>query len=368
MARQKYCICRKTNSDENMVQCDKCSEWFHYRCLRITEVDKNADWFCPICIKAAKQCGNPPCCIEARPNSKYCSDACGEEYNKERYHRLFLPKWEKLMKQHSKVRIAKMDELDRLDAEQGEVIELIGRLKEEREELERNIKTIKEQAKTLGAEANQNKEQQGEDSEDGEGEENITSDQSKSFCPACGVEQTADKYFKHLINCYKKQEGSFVSYLTYPQLKEGCETDENPEIYCSKMVDKKKNWYCPNIAIICPTHANYNISQDEVCGSPLIDAQDTVVPDGNYCLKLKKDCTLHYNWDRFRLAAKDYARLEAFQRLHRIQDEIARMHFSLNETYGGVMGVMLHNTIDHKAPDETEEKDGWNDEIVDMQF
>jgi hypothetical protein len=260
------------------------------------------------------------------------------------------------MKQHSHVRVAKMDELERLENESENVLELIGRLKREREELEQAIKTVKDHARTLGAEANQTKEQQGDDSDEDEEEEYIISDQSRRFCVACGVEPSADKYFKHLINCHKKQEGSFVSYLTVPNTV-SCSTDENPNIYCQKMVDKKKGWYCSNIAITCPLHANYNPGPDEICGCPLVDAQDTIVPDGNCCHKLKKDCTLHYHWDRFRLASKDYARAEAFQRLHKISEEIARTQLSLNDTYGGVIGVMLHNTIDHEIPEEAEDEE-----------
>lgn len=345
-----------------MVCCDKCNEWYHFKCIGITQVDKGKDWFCFKCIESARQCARPECCIEARRDSKYCSDECGSKFNEKRYQKFFLPKWEQLEKQHSRVRTLKMEELENLENELDRVLALIGRLKREREELERTINYVKEQAKILGAEANQTKEQQREDSDEDEEEDNVISDQSKFFCPSCGVEPTADKYFKHLINCYKKQEGSFVSYLTVPNVV-SCQTDENPNIYCSKMVDKKKGWYCPNIAIICPTHANYNYGKDEICGSPLIDAQDVIVPDGNYCLKLKKDCTLHYNWDRFRLASKDYARAEAFQRLQRAQEELARTQLSLNDTYGGVIGVMLHNTIDHKTSDETEEQD-----MMDIQF
>jgi COMPASS component SPP1 len=330
-----------------MVGCDKCDEWYHFKCVGVTkeEVNSFANWFCFSCRKSARQCARPECCVEAREGSKYCSESCGMEFNKQRYHRFFLPKWQQLEKKHSRVRGLKINELESLEIEREQVLDLIGQLKREKEELEESIKQIKEQAMALGPEPTQ-KEQQKDD----------------FFCPSCGTDSTADKYFKHLINCYKKQENNFVSYLTTANVV-ACEKDPNPDIYCTKMVDKKKNWHCPNIAIICPLHANYNYGPDEICSSPLIDAQDTLVPDGNYCRKLKKDCILHYNWDRFRLASKDYARAEAFQRLQRIDDDIFRTQSSLNETYGGVIGIMLHNTIDHQPEDAMEDQ-----EMIDMQI
>merc|ERR1711933_390556 len=52
-----YCICRKPDDGSAMIQCPKCSEWFHIRCIKITESQrkrlKYADQFnrCPLCNK-----------------------------------------------------------------------------------------------------------------------------------------------------------------------------------------------------------------------------------------------------------------------------------------------------------------------------
>lgn len=349
-----YCICRTTDGTGKMVCCDKCDEWYHYKCIGVTEDSLKKEYYCPRCLNNSRQCGKPDCFKEARKGSKYCSDECGLALNSFRYEKYFRSKWELLVKGgHSEARVRKINELERLEHEKEEVLERIGRLKVERAELEQTIIVIKERAKTLGAEANQTKEQDNDDSDESQEEENTTSDQSKTFCVICGFEQPADKAFKHWTNCFKKQEGSFVSYLTAPQVL-SCSTDEDPVIYCRKMVDKKRGWYCPNIEIVCPAHANWNADKDDICGCPL-SVSPELNKDGNYCLKLKTDCTLHYHWDRFRLASKDYERVQAFQQLQKISEDIARTQLSLDDTYGGVVGKMLHNTINHKESDEDQE-------------
>eukprot|EP01084_Bolivina_argentea_P128697 227436_1 len=46
-----YCICRGIDDGTEMVECYKCKEWFHYRCLKISPTDTlYADqWRCPVC-------------------------------------------------------------------------------------------------------------------------------------------------------------------------------------------------------------------------------------------------------------------------------------------------------------------------------
>lgn len=349
MPNKKYCICRKAYSSGGMVGCDKCDEWYHFKCIGVSKeyVDAQPEWFCDKCLKDSKQCARPECCTEARKNSKYCSDECGYQFNKQRYERFFLPKWERLKKQHSHIRDLKINELDRLEHETTNVTDLIKNLKEERDKLEQDIRIVKEQAKILGSEASHIKEQRKEDSDEEQEEENIISDQSRRFCVSCGADPTADKFLKHLLACHKKQESSFVCYLTQQNNPRISEDDEIINIYCNKLVDKKRGWFCPNIAITCPIHTNYNPDPDEICACPLMDVQDFIVPCTSYCLKLKKDCTLHYHWDRFRLASKDYAMADAFQKLGRLREQIQLTQFSLNDTYGGVVGVMLHDTEDH---------------------
>lgn len=346
--QRRYCICRRTDSNGSMVACDRCDEWYHFKCIGIKE-EPEGDYFCDKCKKEAKQCANPECVLEVRRASKYCSDECGIKFNKFRYHKFFRPKWERLAQNHSSARTAKMDELERLEVEKEELYSLIGRLKDEKEELDQTIKIIKDQAKQLSSENRPNKGQDESESELDDEEETVSSDQTKTFCVICGVEQPAEKAFKHWTMCHKKQEATFNFTSDLP-LRYECPTDKDPKLYCQKE-DKKTKRFCLNIESACPQHSNWQSDPSEICGCPL-KVMQKLKADGNYCPKLKSNCMLHYNWDRFRLASKNMERILAFQRLEAIEAKIRKVQASLNDTYGGVLGVMLHNTIDGPTDQE----------------
>ena len=47
-----YCICRHTNDDSKMIQCDICQQWFHVACMKIDKSvykDRRSMWNCPLC-------------------------------------------------------------------------------------------------------------------------------------------------------------------------------------------------------------------------------------------------------------------------------------------------------------------------------
>ena len=53
MDEKRYCVCRSPNDFTPMVQCDKCLEWFHFRCVGIDSVHqlKRRNWFCRTCCE-----------------------------------------------------------------------------------------------------------------------------------------------------------------------------------------------------------------------------------------------------------------------------------------------------------------------------
>lgn len=50
--KELYCICRSSKSDQFMICCDQCEEWFHGPCVNITQAyaRKIANYYCPLCI------------------------------------------------------------------------------------------------------------------------------------------------------------------------------------------------------------------------------------------------------------------------------------------------------------------------------
>ncbi|XP_055612957.1 uncharacterized protein LOC129759509 [Uranotaenia lowii] len=45
--------CNQNDSFDDMVQCDKCDTWWHYRCVGVSESIKSRDWICPKCVDAS---------------------------------------------------------------------------------------------------------------------------------------------------------------------------------------------------------------------------------------------------------------------------------------------------------------------------
>lgn len=42
------CKCTRPDSFDNMIMCDKCEEWLHFKCAKITR-DPETEWFCSDC-------------------------------------------------------------------------------------------------------------------------------------------------------------------------------------------------------------------------------------------------------------------------------------------------------------------------------
>lgn len=368
--KESYCFCRKGKAGDGsgfMVACDGCEIWYHGKCVGITEHDlaPNESWYCDNCKKDFRQCLYPDCCNVAREKSKYCSDECGYKLNKMKYDKFFKPRWAQLEEEHSKGRYLSLTEMSELEKEKDEVIDTIRELKREHDELIANIAAIKSQAKELSktneSKIEQDKEESDADRDDQE--ELMTRDQAKVDCVSCGAPQPVEKVFKHWASCHKKQE-SVYNFTSDVPIRPSCPgVDEEPHLYCQKQ-DKKTKRYCMNIQSACPQHTNWVIDNDEVCGCPL---NLGCTPDGNYCLELKRECRLHFNWDKSRMTANNYARIQAFSKLEGLLDKINRTQMRLNDTYGGVIGVMKHITHNHAPPSTTSEDDQNNDaEMLDV--
>lgn len=409
----KYCICRKSDSSGFMIACERCEEWFHGRCIHInkSKAERIKNYYCDACRKNNKgleieyksgfepivkqepqpeqpreqnqqrtiappkpipitlnkrkpshripktksknrrQCANLDCTYESRQDSKYCTDECGLKFNRYLYENVFLPKWKNLEQNHSKVRWDKFKELKDLDEETIAIQALIKSLKEEKEELERNIKIIKEEASRMYKENVRLKENEDEDdeAENDDAEEAVTGDQAKTFCITCGHTIPSNTALKHWFSCHKKHEAVY-NFTADVLVNPTCEGDENPKLYC-QFQDKKTKRYCMHIESACPQHSNWLSDKDEVCACPL-NIGHKLIPDGNYCLELRKDCKQHYHWDKFYLAQMNMQRVHAFSRLDAVIERKKLVKARLDDTYGGIVGVMLHNTLDHSVKKE----------------
>ena len=45
-----YCLCRLPDTGDNMICCSKCTEWYHFTCVKISPgTNLPDDWYCPKC-------------------------------------------------------------------------------------------------------------------------------------------------------------------------------------------------------------------------------------------------------------------------------------------------------------------------------
>ncbi|SPO20115.1 uncharacterized protein UTRI_00511_B [Ustilago trichophora] len=84
-----YCICQRRQDDVEggMIMCDRCEQWYHYRCMGITEDDAELvdQFICPPCHEVTGEsttykeaCARQGCRRAAmKPFSRFCSDRCG---------------------------------------------------------------------------------------------------------------------------------------------------------------------------------------------------------------------------------------------------------------------------------------------------
>ncbi|GAC95433.1 hypothetical protein PHSY_003009 [Pseudozyma hubeiensis SY62] len=84
-----YCVCQRRQDDVEggMIMCDRCDQWYHYRCMKITDDDVELvdQFICPPCHQVTGEqttyktaCARSGCRRAAlTPFSKYCSDRCG---------------------------------------------------------------------------------------------------------------------------------------------------------------------------------------------------------------------------------------------------------------------------------------------------
>ena len=51
---KKFCICRGPSYGD-MIECEICEEWFHFKCVGIKEGEEPKEWHCKNCEKQLKK-------------------------------------------------------------------------------------------------------------------------------------------------------------------------------------------------------------------------------------------------------------------------------------------------------------------------
>lgn len=271
-----------------------------------------------------KQCYGPACVNAARIGSKYCSDSCGMKLATNRIFE-FLPhrirQWQSTTcLAEEKNRLA----LESIRRQQQEAKQILTQLDKRQENLENLIERAKKTPIAL--------EQEVTDGESEEGELSV-------YCVTCGHEIGARTALKHMERCFNKYESQTSFGSIYKTRIEGS------NVFCD-FYNPQQRTYCKRLRILCPEHSkDPKINDDEVCGCPAVT--NVFEQTGEFCRILKKKCIKHYCWDKLRRAEIDMERVRQWLQLDELMEQERNIRIAMANR-GGVLGLMLHQTIAHE--------------------
>lgn len=271
-----------------------------------------------------KQCYGPGCTAATRPGSKYCSDDCGLKLATNRIYEVLphrIQQWQSS--------VCHADELNRRQLEQIRKQQMDARntlqqMEAKRAELEKLIERAKQTPLVENEEA-------ADDCEESE---------LSTYCVTCGHEVSARVAMRHMEKCFNKYESQSSYGSVYKTRIEG------DNVFCDFYNPLQKT-YCKRLRILCPEHSKEpKVSDDEVCGFPVVE--NVFEHTGEFCNVLKKKCSKHYCWDKFRRAEIDMEIVRQWLRLDELYEQERNTCMSMTSR-GGVLGLMLHQTLSHDA-------------------
>lgn len=96
--------------------------------------------------------------------------------------------------------------------------------------------------------------------------------------------------------------------------------------------------------VLCPEHSKEpKGSNDEVCGCPLKPEEDPMYKFDKFCRVLKKKCSRHYNWTKYRQAVIDAQRIQQWLKIDEILEQEQKIHKAMSVRHG-LLPLLLHKT------------------------
>jgi len=89
----------------------------------------------------------------------------------------------------------------------------------------------------------------------------------------------------------------------------------------------------------------FQISASDVCGCPLVT--NVFEETGDFCRASKRRCLKHYSWEKLRRAEIDLQRIQQWLKLEEAFEQERSLRYSAAQR-GGVLGLLLHETISHE--------------------
>jgi COMPASS component SPP1 len=139
--------------------------------------------------------------------------------------------------------------------------------------------------------------------------------------------------------CFNKVESQafFGSYLK--------SYEHGQSMFCD-FYNPQTKMYCKRLKCICPEHEKEKkVNEDEVCGCPLNLLDYSA--ENDICLASKRNCSLHFKWEKMRRAHIDLEKLRTWLKLEELMDQKRMNETSLNQR-AGLLSLLLHQTTSVK--------------------
>lgn len=275
-------------------------------------------------LDGPRQCYGPECINSARRGSKYCCEDCGLKLAKNRILEILPQRIKQWQLNPSAADELSSRALDKIRQEQEEAKRRLEELDMEQEELERVIER--------GKGTNPFTEEEEEDYDERvDAESDLT-----VYCVTCGHDVNTKVARRHMEKCFNKYESQTSLGSVFKTKIEN--------LFCDTYNGQSKT-YCKRLRVLCPEHGKEGkVSEEEVCGFPLVSSLSLFTETGSFCRALKKKCTKHLGWEKLRRALIDMERVRQWLRIDELFEKEQKTRFFMANR-GGVLPLMLHQTI-----------------------
>uniref|UniRef100_A0A0B7AL79 CXXC-type zinc finger protein 1 n=1 Tax=Arion vulgaris TaxID=1028688 RepID=A0A0B7AL79_9EUPU len=269
-----------------------------------------------------RQCYGPGCVEPARIGSKYCSDECGMKLAKSRIYEI-LPS--RIQQWQSSPCVGEENNKKTLEKLGQETMEARLRLRHLDTKIQ-ELDGLVDRGKRLTVDSEQEGTDQEEDTE------------LSVYCVTCGTELNQKGALRHMEKCYLKFEAQTSFWSLYKTRIEG------NSMFCD-FYNPQQKMYCKRLKVLCPEHTKEpKINPDSVCGCPL---NTNLFSEGEtLCRAPKKKCVKHFCWEKLRRAEIDMHRLRQWMKLDDLFEQERNIRMAMSNRMG-VLGLMLHQTVDH---------------------
>lgn len=277
-------------------------------------------------LEGIRQCYGRSCRMTARPQSKYCSDACGRKLATYRIFQVLPQRIQEWNLSPCNAEEQNKKQLDTVRAKQITVRATLAELDKRHKELDILVDRAKRcllDPKALDT--------------------NDVEDEMSMYCITCGHEIHSKTAIRHMEKCFNKYESQSSFGSIFKTRIEG------NSMFCD-FYNPASNTYCKRLRVLCPEHCkDAKVSDSDVCGCPLV--KNTFELTGEFCRAPKKSCFRHYVWEKIRRAEIDLERVRQWLKMDELMDQERQIR-SWMSARAGFLGLMLHSTYNHEIMEQ----------------